>query len=1183
MRLLSFSMFPFLLWIGSVQADEHKAAEPATAAEIYGQGVRDTSARTPEDERRGFHLPDGFEVQLFASEPQIAKPLNMAWDVRGRLWITNTIEYPYPAKGPEAPRDSIKILEDTDGDGQADKVSTFADQLNIPMGLLPVADGVICFNIPDIVLLRDTDGDDRCDERVKILGPFDTTRDTHGMINAMRRGADGWIYACHGFNNQSQVTARDGSSVKLISGNTFRFREDGSRIEVFTTGQVNPFGMTSDEWGNRYTADCHSKPITALLPGGCYPSFGRKHDGLGFAPSMMDHLHGSTAICGLLYYQAEHFPTQFRNRFYSGNVMTSRINCNAITRDGARVVARELPDFMTSDDPWFRPVDILLGPDGALYVADFYNKIIGHYEVPLEHPERDRLSGRIWRITYRGTSAHEPAGSLADYAKQASQRSNLEVLDEKELSSINPTRRELAIDRLVQRSTSPDVLAQVRKRFSDPVSSDPLRLSCMAVLWQRDELTTQDLEHLLVAASPRLQVEALRAIRSGRDGGLLSLATRAMSNDEPQVRLAAIEAIGRIGTVDSCRSLLELGAANSKADVTTRQACRIAVRSLLRDADALEKAVGSWRLAGTKLPTAELPVDSKLADELAWVLPGLDSPLAAEALLSYVLNRPSVDHETLQTAMASAAKYVTPETGTALVTLVRKIYGDDVLEQAKALDSLCSAVAASDRAYPPVLQDFVIEVAQKLSQTSLIQLESSVKQIDWRDHSGGEWGQEKRKRNDQSPMQAISSLTRGEAYVGTLSSDAFPCPPELAFWLCGHNGQPEKEDSRKNRVQLIDTLTGKVLSSEFPPRHDVAQQVVWKLADHVGRPVKLEVVDGDNGSAFAWIAVGQFSYEGLNPSTVNDRLLALNSLLKYRVASAVSDQVMPLLQSTKISARLQYQMLAAVAQSRGLPIIQALAEQATEMGQSERVSSTELLSQDAQSSAKAIDQLTLQLCLAATARQQGSMAGRLIRSSEGSALLVRLVQQGKLNIAALRGKASLLTKANPSNEIEQLREMIQAADALPDQEKKVVQERLAKVDVSNASAEQGRLLFEKNCIACHQLGGKGTLVGPQLDGVGKRGVARLCEDILDPHRNVDTAFRMSVLLMDDGRVVTGLVREQADGGLLVFGQDGKATPVASSAVAERRDSTKSVMPENIAEVLSDVELSALLKFLTHSP
>ncbi len=331
----------------------------------------------------------------------------MAFDTEGRLWITNTLEYPYPAPADREPRDSIKVLDQFQPDGRAARISTFATGLNIPMGILPTTDGLIVFNIPNLERLRDTNGDGVCDERTTLLGPFDTTRDTHGMINALRWGDDGWIYACHGFNNQSHVTAADSSKVDMISGNTFRFRADGSRIEHFTFGQVNPFGMTSDRWGNRFTADCHSKPITQLLFHGYFSSFGRPDDGLGFVPSMMEHLHGSTAICGLAIYDADQYPVGYRQQFYSGNVMTSRINRNAIVKHGATLKAQELADFMTSDDSWFRPVDIQLGPDGALYVADFYNKIIGHYEVPLEHPERDRERGRIWRIVYRGDQNSE--------------------------------------------------------------------------------------------------------------------------------------------------------------------------------------------------------------------------------------------------------------------------------------------------------------------------------------------------------------------------------------------------------------------------------------------------------------------------------------------------------------------------------------------------------------------------------------------------------------------------------------------------------------------------------------------------------------------------------------------------------------------------------------------------------
>src|SRR5690606_31467744 len=134
-----------------------------------------------------------------------------------------------------------------------------------------------------------------------------------------------------------------------------------------------------------------------------YPSFGKPHDGLGFAPEMIEHLHGSTGIAGIAYYAADQFPEPYRETMFIGNPVTGKINHDRLQQFGSTYKAIELPDFLTCDDPWFRPVDICLAPDGSLYVADFYNRIIGHYEVPLEHPGRDRERGRIWRIVYRGT------------------------------------------------------------------------------------------------------------------------------------------------------------------------------------------------------------------------------------------------------------------------------------------------------------------------------------------------------------------------------------------------------------------------------------------------------------------------------------------------------------------------------------------------------------------------------------------------------------------------------------------------------------------------------------------------------------------------------------------------------------------------------------------------------------
>ncbi len=398
----------------------------ATSAFADSLIVRESEPLSPELEQAALKVPAGFEIQLFAAEPMINKPINMAFDKRGRLWVSSTVEYPYAAererwidaKGSRVrdSRDAIKILEDTNGDGRADKVIDFADGLNIPTGVLPWKkpqhhEGCIAWSIPNIWYFADTTGDGKCDHREVLFGPLGFERDTHGMCSSFRMGRDGWVYATHGFNNTSHFEAKDGSTLDLNSGNVFRFRPDGSRIEIWSRGQVNPFGLCFDRRGNLYSADCHSAPIYQLLRGSVYPSFGKPHDGLGFGPTMLEHTHGSTGICGLVYLDDGRWGKEWNDRMFVGNVVTSRVNADRIEFDGSSPRAVEEPDLVISDDPWFRPVDLQIGPDGALYIADFYNRIIGHYEVPLDHPGRDRERGRIWRVVKKdgqGWKSPEP-------------------------------------------------------------------------------------------------------------------------------------------------------------------------------------------------------------------------------------------------------------------------------------------------------------------------------------------------------------------------------------------------------------------------------------------------------------------------------------------------------------------------------------------------------------------------------------------------------------------------------------------------------------------------------------------------------------------------------------------------------------------------------------------------------
>ncbi len=413
----------------------------------------DARLSAPAEQRARFHLPPGFEIQLVAAEPELQKPMNVAFDAAGRVWVTGSTLYPWPAKRdargepiasfqknwgenhlafrasstPPEPSeyglDTVRVLADFDPvSGRARQSTVFADGLNIPVGVVPLprapgakGDTVLVFSIPAIWRLTDTDGDGRADVREKLYDGFGF-KDTHGMSSSYWQWLDGWVYGTHGFANASEVVDRSGRVVKLTSGNTYRFRPDGSRFEIFANGQTNPFGLAFDARGDVYTADSHSKPVYLLIPGGFYEGIGKEHDGLGFAPAITTDDHGSSAIAGIAHYSATQFPAEFRDNVFNGNPVTRRVNRTRLEWRGATPAAARQTDFLTSDDPAFRPVQVKLGPDGALWIADFYNPIIGHYEVPLTHPARDHGHGRLWRIVWRGLDGSVPVPLLPNLA-----------------------------------------------------------------------------------------------------------------------------------------------------------------------------------------------------------------------------------------------------------------------------------------------------------------------------------------------------------------------------------------------------------------------------------------------------------------------------------------------------------------------------------------------------------------------------------------------------------------------------------------------------------------------------------------------------------------------------------------------------------------------------------------------
>jgi putative heme-binding domain-containing protein len=1177
-------MFPALpqRWIFAFTASLLAATTPlATAqppADEFALGVRTTEPVSATEQLKSFTLPPGFSIQLVAAEPQLAKPMNLACDARGRLWVSSSEEYPFAAPIGSPAKDTIRILEDTNGDFTADSSTVFADGLNIPIGLIPWQDGVICFSIPNIWFLRDTDGDNRCDERQMLYGPFDTTRDTHGMCNAFRMGDDGWIYACHGFNNRSEVAGKDGHKVVLTSGNTFRFRPDGSRIELYTQGQVNPFGMAIDRLGDIYTADCHTKPVTLLLPGGCYDSFGRPHDGLGYVPNVMEHLHGSTAIAALALGEHTGFPAEYQNSTFDGNVITSRVNRNQLQRRGSSVKAIEQPDFLASTDPWFRPVDIVAGPDGALYIADFYNRIIGHYEVDLKHPGRDRHRGRIWRVSW------QPADETRQ-RESGSYGPNLSSLSTAELFTVISTgpapAARLAFQQLSE-TWSAETAQLTQQRLTDTHAS--VRTAALRLLATHNSLPATALQDLAADPDEQVRIHVQRVLRESPagelpDGLATGLLLHAFKDDSPLVRRAAAAAASRHPSSELLQPLLRLLQTTELGDVHLRHATRIALRDhLLHDA-WLPAFAQSLQNRSDIAAVADLCLAVRTAPAARFVAEHLDVVTQLQP-------------QRLPEALQFAAAHVSPDAAANVVQTIRNGYSGRLQEQGQLLNAMADGFSRRGETIPVAVRRWALELSLELLGMStpddLAALHAPAGlRWEYAPHStapnpGNCWGttQSRRCADGQTDAVLYSSFEAGEKRTGIWRSAIFPAPAKLSFFIAGHDGFPDQPLKQSSFVQLLHAQTKAILKSSPPPRNDTAQLFTWDLQELAGQPVQLQLVDGNSESAYAWLAAGRFSEERLNPSDVSgNRLMALQLTTKFRLQE-LEQALLQLLRSDSRTPSATAPAAAAIASLRGDSRLAALALvpgfPGTPADLSENVVTVFL-----ESGSSVPDAVLEQAFRSAIATEQAQLAEQLATDAPGAEVLANLMENGKAS-------ARLLTRPSIQQRLLAIatepvkKRLTGLLKQLPDESaetEKLIAERLAAVQQAPGNPDNGRLLFQKNCQICHQLRGEGKQVGPNLDGVAGRGLQRLMEDVLAPSRNVDAAFRTTTLVTKDGRAFSGLAKDLPDGQISLTDTQAKETILAVVEIEERTQSPASPMPANFGEVLTAEQLRDLSAWL----
>jgi putative membrane-bound dehydrogenase-like protein len=451
-----------IFWAMGEQVRAQVAALAIPDVSIYEQPISDFTKRyevpkiqealSPGESQKLIQTPADFELQLFASEPDIINPIAMAWDERGRLWIVESVDYPNTFKETDGQaNDRIKICEDTNGDGKADKFTVFADGLNIPTSLVFANGGIVVSMAPDFVFMKDTDGDDVADVKEVIMTGWGKN-DTHAGPSNLQYGFDNKIWGVTGYSGFNGTI--NGEKISFPQG-IYRFDPDGKDFEYLAGSSNNTWGLGFSEDNNVFISTANnthaafysipSKYLQRAFPnakeGQAVPPFTiqpiQKIDGHYDAHAMTPNLRqvdvvgGFTSAAGFRLYTARDFPKEYWNRIAFVSEPTIRLTHNAIIEpQGAGFTEKDAWNLLASSDEWFAPVHAEVGPDGAVWVADWYNFIIQHNVfverqapsrmiLPFEdqpHGQgnafqsqlRDTNHGRIYRVVYKDGNDDKP-------------------------------------------------------------------------------------------------------------------------------------------------------------------------------------------------------------------------------------------------------------------------------------------------------------------------------------------------------------------------------------------------------------------------------------------------------------------------------------------------------------------------------------------------------------------------------------------------------------------------------------------------------------------------------------------------------------------------------------------------------------------------------------------------------
>ena len=1189
-------------------------AAPAKNDRSYNdvQGVR----RTAEEQQKLFKLPEGFEIELFAKESaDFGKFIMLIFDQQGRAWSSTALEYPVDAnENPAAAealyrskaRDKVVIFEKPFEPGVR-QPRAYADGLAIPEGVLPYKDGAVVQHGHDVVFLRDTDADGKADAREVLLTGFGV-QDSHLFPHQFTRAPWGWFWLAQGAFNSGKVTSSKGDVIDFPNTRMARFRPDGSFFEPTSVGPCNIWGLALTGEGECFIqeANDYGYPVMpfheyALYPG-CADRLAKSYQP-PFPVQAPDFKMSGSGLSGLALSDVGVWPKGYDGVMYIANPITSKVNAVRQHREGSGYRLEKLDDFVTCEDPFFRPIAMTMGPDGCLYVIDWYNKIISHNEVARNHPDRDKQSGRIWRIKPKGFVPQ----AVPDYTKLSS--SDLIA----RLGSKIAGDAHLAWQTLADRRPEEVATNALSAIAGDASATAARRIQALWVLGEYGQKIGPLAERLLADPNRNVRREAVNALRHlGAWSPHFEALAKLSADPDAEVRSAAIKALGEAavkhpaalgvmmrfagpsleGPVAPGRSgkPIKVGAAYE------RDFERFLVRMYLeRQPEAVATFLAS--------PEAKaLPAEGRMFAALA-LDPKVGAPLVAD-LVGQLDRAPGPDE------LFAVAKTLDQPTS---VAVLRKLLADAAVRN-RVVELLLVFRTDLD---PAKVGPVVAEAAQALLKQGVAeralaaQLIGGFQLLDLEDGLLALVSREDSRREALIGLQQLRT-TKPEA-VAALIGAAPADISLLALRALVASRAPQASAlamklyptlSVNDRKVVLDGISGTKagahaiaagLADKSVAVADIETPVAEKLAIALGDSPELAVVSAQLGGVFRSVLALDGTNDAVAKSGVvlkgaftveswvrldgkidnNDSLLGAGGVLDLNFAGGVFRAYM--------GSKINDAVVSSKPTSSGIWTHIALTRDAA--GILRIYQDGELTGTSKSAQPHDLPGLTIgwstpkggtqgafaEYRIWSVERKPAEVRTNMTRTFAGEKLPDTLVFASASGDAAW-GKLGKGAK------------IVRTTDAPPllnAEQFAAVEQKTARFTALSAKAgdpAKGKVLVSL-CQSCHMINGQGGQIGPNLSGAGAMGMEAVIRNIIEPNAAIEAAYRIFQVKLKAGEVIEAFYVSEDATAYVIRQAGGADRRVPKAEVASAKYLRRSLMPEGLLDGFTDEQVTDLFAYL----